>query len=76
MWKDIPTMLRSLHKGEMYRCCSIGARTYPDSGNLETVNNSPIHGELQTYELGKTNLRITKRMKNKDLMYHIHMYEI
>lgn len=71
MCKDIPTF----HKAEMYRCC-IRERAYPDNGNLETVNNPPIDGELQTYQLGKTNLRIIKRMKNKDLMYHIHMYEI
>lgn len=73
MWKDIPTTLRTFHKGEMYRCRMIRARAYPDNGNLETVNYPQIGGELQPYELGKTNLRITKRMKNKDLMYHTHM---
>lgn len=49
MWKDIPTMLRTFHKGEMYSCCMIRARAYPDNGNLETVNNPPIAGELLTY---------------------------
>lgn len=72
MWKDIPTRLRSFYKAEMYRCCSIRARVYSDNGNY-TVNNPLINGELQTYELGKTNLRIKKRMKNKDLMNHIYV---
>lgn len=60
----------------MYRWCMFRTWEYPDTGNLEAVNNPPIAGEVQTYELGKTNLRITKRTKNKDLIYHIYMYEI
>lgn len=75
MGKDIPSMLRTFQKGEMYRCCMVIARTYPDNGNLESVNYPPKNEELQPDKLGKKKkkLRITKRMKNKDLMYHIHM---
>lgn len=65
MGKDIPSMLRTFYKGEMYRCCMVRARTYPDNGNLESVNYPEKNEELQPDELGKKK-KIEDNKKNEE----------
>lgn len=66
---SVPTTLRSFCNGEVCKYCMVRVKAQAENGSPETVNSPPTDRELQIQDLGKTNLMITKRMKNKNLIY-------